>query len=256
MIKVIDKALNILELLANEQNKKFRLGEIADTLKMDHGTCANIIKTLAARGYVQQDGPRMGYKFGYMPYKLTNSAINNEELTKTAREEIDRLGERLNETAILSCIKNDKRVVLYHTTPNRELIVRTNVDKSIYSANTGRVIIANYTPTHLEKCLIRLGMPSEAEWPEIYKSNNPHGELINRLTAIKSTGYEIHHDSNEIVGIAAPVFGGGHVLGSVGVYMPKMRLANEEETLKLVLETAEAINKKIALTDRTSGNNN
>ena len=52
MIKVIDKALNILELLANEQNKKFQLGEIADTLKMDHGTCANIIKTLAARGYV------------------------------------------------------------------------------------------------------------------------------------------------------------------------------------------------------------
>ena len=48
MIKVIDKALNIIELLASEQNRKFQLGEIADTLEMDHGTCANIIKTLAA----------------------------------------------------------------------------------------------------------------------------------------------------------------------------------------------------------------
>lgn len=253
MIKVIEKALNILELLASEQGRKFQLGEIADTLKMDHGTCANIIKTLAYRGYVQQDGPRMGYKFGYMPFKLTNSAINNEELTKTAREDIDRLGERLNETAILSCIKNDKRIVLYHTTPDRELIVRTNVDKSIYSANTGRVILANYTPAHLEKCIIRLGLPPEEEWPEIYKSNNPRGELINRLTSIKSAGYEVHQDSNGIVGVAAPIFGGGHVLGSVGVYMPKMRYIHEQETLQLVLDTAEAINEKIALTDRTSG---
>ena len=253
MIKVIEKALNILELLASEQNRKFQLGEIADTLNMDHGTCANIIKTLAFRGYVQQDGPRMGYKFGYMPFKLTNSAVNNEELTKTAREDIDRLGARLNETAILSCIKNDKRIVLYNTTPNRELIVRTNVDKSIYSANTGRVILANYTPAHLEKCIIRLGLPTKEEWPEIHESNNPHGELINRLTCIRSAGYEIHLDSNGIVGIAAPIFGGGHVLGSVGVYMPKMRYLNENESLRLVLETADAINQKIALTDRTSG---
>ena len=113
---------------------------------------------LALRGYINQKGPRCGYKFGYMMYKLTNSAINNEELTKIARDEIDILGRKLNETAILSCIKNDKRVVLYNTVPDRELIVRTNVDKSIYSANTGRVIIANYTPAHLEKCLIRQGM--------------------------------------------------------------------------------------------------
>lgn len=254
MIKVIDKALNIIELLASEQNRKFQLGEIADTLEMDHGTCANIIKTLAARGYVQQDGPRMGYKFGYMPYKITNSAVNNEELTKIAREEIDRLGERLNETAILSCIKNDKRIILYHTTPNRELIVRTNIDKSIYSANTGRVILANYTPAHLEKCLIRLGLPSKEEWPEIYESNNPRGEMINRLTSVRSAGYEIHHDANGIVGVAAPVFGGGHVLGSVGVYMPKMRFVNEHDILDLILDTAGAINKKIELTDRTYDN--
>lgn len=253
VIKVLDKALNILELLGSEQNREFPLGEIADTLKMDHGTCANIIKTLTTRGYVNHDGPRQGYKFGYMPYKLTNTAINNEELTKIARDEIDRLGTSLNESAILSCIKNDKRIVLYHTVPDRDLIVRTNVDKSIYSANTGRVIIANYTPVHLEKCLIRLGLPSKEEWPEIYDSDNPQGELVNRLAAVRVAGYEIHHDTNGIVGVAAPIFKAGHVVGSVGVYMPKMRYTDEGSILKKVLDTASAINKKIELTDRTMG---
>ena len=78
MIKVIEKALNILELLAGEQDREISLGEIASTLNMDRGTCSNIIKTLAARGYVQQDSPRRGYRFGYTPFKLTNSYINNE----------------------------------------------------------------------------------------------------------------------------------------------------------------------------------
>ena len=252
-IKVIEKALNILELLASEESREFPLGEIADTLKMDHGTCANIIKTLTTRGYVNHDGPRQGYKFGYMPYKLTNTAINNEELTKIARDEIDRLGTCLNESAILSCIKNDKRIVLYHTVPDRDLIVRTNVDKSIYSANTGRVIIANYTPAHLEKCLIRLGLPSKEEWPGIYESDNPQGELVNRLASVRVAGYEIHHDTNGIVGVAAPIFKAGHVVGSVGVYMPRMRYTDEGGILKKVLDTASAINKKIELTDRTMG---
>ena len=248
-IKVIEKALNILELLASEENREFPLGEIADTLNMDHGTCSNIIKTLSSRGYINQKGPRCGYKFGYMLYKLTNSAINNEELTKIARDEIDDLGRRLNETAILSCIKNDKRIVLYNTVPDRELIVRTNVDKSIYSANTGRVIIANYTPAHLEKCLIRLGLPSKEEWPEIFTSDNPHGELVNSLAAIRIAGYEIHHDPNGIVGVAAPIFKAGHVVGSLGVYMPKMRYIDEKLILSTVLASAAEINKKIKQTE-------
>ena len=252
MIKVVEKALNILELLSSDQNKEFFLGEIADTLKMDHGTCANIIKTLAMRGYVHQDGPRRGYKFGYMMFKLTNTAINNEDLTKIAREEIDLLGNNLNETAILSCIKNDKRIVLYYTTPDRELVVRHNIAKSIYGANTGRVIIANYKPVHLEKCLIRLGLPSIDEWPEIYDSNNPAGELRNRLVDIKRDGYEIHYDSNGIVGIAAPIFRGGHVIGSVGVYMPKMRCGDENDVLRKVLDTAKAINFKVEQTEQFS----
>lgn len=249
VIKVIEKALNILELLASEQNKEFSLKEIADTFHMDCGTCANIIKTLSMRGYIQQKGPRCGYKFGYMPYKLTNTVISNEELTKIARDEIDKLGRSLNETAILSAIKNDRRVVLYNTIPNRELIIRPNIAKSIYSANTGRVIIANYNPAHLEKCIIRLGLPSKEEWPEIYESDNPHGEMINRLASVRMSGYEIHHNSDGIVGVAAPLFRDGHVTGSVGIYMPAMRYTNESKTLQLVLEAAKVINEKIRQTD-------
>ena len=158
MIQSIIKAMNIIEFLAMNPHREVPLKEIANALDMDHATCANIIKTLASRGYVQQSAPRCGYKFGYMFYKLTGTAMVHEELTKIAREDVEKLGRETNESAILSIIKNDKRIVLFYTSPDRELIVRTNVDKSVYSANTGRVILANYTQDHLEKFIIRNSM--------------------------------------------------------------------------------------------------
>ena len=250
MIQVLIKAMNIVELLAANPQREMMLSEIADALQMDHGTCANIIKTLAQRGYVQQSAPRRGYKFGYMFYKLTGTAIVNEDLTKIAREDIERLGSLTNESAILSIIKNDKRIVLFHTTPNRELIVRPNIDKSVYSANTGRVILANYTPDHLEKFIIRNSLPTPEEWPEIYNCSDPDLEVRRRLYKIKKAGYEVDVDPNGIVGFAAPLWRQGHVAGSIGVYLPTSRLTDREKILGNLLAAAESINHKLTLTDK------
>ena len=97
-----------------------------------------------------------------------------------------------------------------------------------------------------------MGLPTKEEWPEIYKTDNPNGELKNLLASVRQAGYEIHFDSNGIVGIAAPLFRGGHVVGSVGVYMPKIRYNHEDAILAQVLATAREINSKIEMTDRTA----
>ena len=249
MIQSIIKAMNIIEFLAMNPHREVPLKDIANALDMDHATCANIIKTLASRGYVQQSAPRCGYKFGYMFYKLTGTAMVHEELTKIAREDVEKLGRETNESAILSIIKNDKRIVLFYTSPDRELIVRTNVDKSVYSANTGRVILANYTQDHLEKFIIRNRMPTEDEWPAIYKSENPDLEFRRRLNKIRKMVYEVDFAPNGIVGFAAPLWRKGHVVGSVGIYLPATRLADEQEMLDRLLATADSINRKLSLTD-------
>lgn len=250
MILVLGKALNILELLGKNTDREMSLGEIAGTLKMDRGTCTNIIKTLAERGYVQQSGPRRGYKLGYMVYDLANSAVLNDDLTKIAREDITSLSKDLNESAILSVIRNDKRIVLFQTEPLRDVYVRTNIDKCVYSTNSGRVIIANYSPEHQEKFIIRVGLPSEKDWPEVFNSDNPQGTLMNYLSTIRQNGYYMIHDMKGIFSVGAPLFRNGHVAGSIGVYLPSFRVdGNEGIILQKVLAAAERINTKIRLTD-------
>ena len=250
MIQVICRAMKIIELLGTNPSKEFTVTEISGSLKLDKGTCTNILKTLASGGFVQQSGPRSGYKLGYELYKLTTGSVDNDKLTKIAREDIERLGSRLNETALLSVIRNDKRIVLYSSEHNRSIIIRTPIGKSIYSANTGRVILANYTPAHMEKFIIRVGLPNKEEWPEVFSSDNPSGLLHNYLMQIRQDGYSTYEDSNGILGIAAPLFQNSHVVGSVGVYLPVSRLESKDAVLRAVLETANTVNRKIELYDK------
>ena len=239
----------ILEFLGENPGKAVPMSVIADSLSLDRGTCAHILKTLSTQGFVQQENPRSGYQLGYKLYHLTGHIVENDELTAIARKDVDALGAELNETALLAVTRNDMRVVLYHTVPERSLVARTDMERSLYSACAGRVIMAYYTPSHLEKCLIRLGLPSREEWPEIYLSDHPDQELVNALTEIKQRGYDIQRDP-EITGFAAPLFMGGHVKGSIGTYLPKERVKNEAQIIDTMLHYAGEINRKLEIMSR------
>ena len=173
------------------------------------------------------------------------TGVSNTKLTKIARSDVEALGTLLNETALLAVSRNDKRVVIYSTIPDRDLIVRTKMEMLIYSVCAGRVILAHYTPVHLDECLIRLGLPTEEEWPEIYLSEHPEREIVNALTRIKQHGYDILDDGNGIVGFAAPLFVDGHVEGCIGTYLPTERAKDRKMILEALLYYAGEINKKL-----------
>ena len=84
--------MRILDYLGENSRRDCSLSEIADALSLDKGTCANILKTLSYGGFVQQEAPRSGYRLGYRLFHLTGHQVENEELTKIARHDIDLLG--------------------------------------------------------------------------------------------------------------------------------------------------------------------
>lgn len=249
MIQVLDKALRIMELLGKNPDRLVPMSEISETLSLDRGTCAHILKTLSARGFVQQEAPRSGYQLGYKLYHLTGHFVENTELTEIARKDVDTLGGELNETAMLAIARNGMRVVLYKTVPERSLLARTDMARSIYSACAGRVILANYPAAVLEKSLLQLGLPTREEWPEIYRSEQPEKELANTFVKIKQRGYDIQHD-HEVTGFAAPLFVSGKVVGSLGTYVPNNRIADEKIIVDALLHYADEINRKLRIANQ------
>ena len=115
----------------------------------------------------------------------------------------------------------------------------------LYSVCAGRIILAHYSSAHLEQCLIRLGLPTREDWPEIYGSEHPERELVNALTRIRQCGYDWLEDCHGITGFAAPLFMGGHVKGSIGTYLPTERVKDKDKIVDALLHYAGEINQKL-----------
>jgi DNA-binding IclR family transcriptional regulator len=244
MIQVIHRALNILELIAKERDKELGLSEIADSQGLNHGTCANIIKTLVARNYIVQVGKKQGYKLGPQAYYLTNNYSNKKELLKASIGPMKALSTKLNESCILAIIKDNMRITLHKEQCNHELqAVTSNDEKNIYLTATGRMILACMLHSDQELFIQKYGLPNEM-WPEI-KSKE---DMLMELQKIKLKQVCAHFADSHIVGIAVPIYKNDIVVASLGVYLPEVRF-----TFKTQEQIFFEINKSALLISQEMG---
>lgn len=243
MIQVIHRALSILEFIAQDPKHEYLLSEIADGNKLNHGTCANILKTLLNRGYVEKAASKRGYKLGFMVYKIANNKNYNLDLLEMSKPIMKSLRNEINEAIILSVIQNGKRVLLHEEQCNHELQVHTQPESSIYKASTGRMILAYYSPKELEEFIDSVGLPAEDEWPNI----NSKGDLISALNTIKNDNFEFSSNKNHVVGLSKPIFLNNKVIASLGIYLPDIRFTkeNKKRIITELEKSSKAINDKI-----------
>ena len=231
MIQVIHRALDILELVAKDRNKEFGLSEIADNLKLNHGTCANIIKTLVVREYIEQSGKKRGYKLGPRSYYLTGNYSNKKELLRIAVEPVKALRAKVNESCILAIIKDNMRVTLHKELSTHELqVVTSGEEKNVYLTATGRIILACMNSVDRDNFIHKYGLPNEM-WPDVKNEE----DLIFELKKIKEKQLAIHFDGAHVVGVAVPIYKNEEVVASVGIYLPEARFTYKEQE-KIFLE--------------------
>lgn len=247
MIQVVHRALNILEVIANSPQVSFSLSEIADTLHLNHATCANILKTLVNRNYVEQEGMKKGYRLGYMAFQLTAPNSYQTELKEIAIPLIDRLRDKINETVILSIVEGGKRLLIYHAECNHEVQVRTTQETSAYRATTGRIILAHYPPKKLDHFIKTYNMPTDKDWPEVRTKD----DLIKALSEIKEKEIEITSNSNHVVSLATLIYKNKSIIASLGIYLPDIRYNKKVEAFltKELLDTTRQINNELERQD-------
>mgnify|MGYP002412761736 CR=1 FL=1 len=157
---------------------------------------------------------------------------------------MENLIEEINETVILSVIKNYKRILLKEIPCSHEIQVRTTNESSVYKASTGRLILSYYSPKELEDFISKVGLPSEEDWPEIQTKE----DLFQQLNEIKNNQLALSHNRNHVVGISTPIFKNKKVEASLGVYLPDIRFGKNEKNKiinALTIATTQ-INKNIS----------
>lgn len=244
MIQVINRALDLLEQIAVEPEKPKALGELADGLQLNHGTCANILKTLVARGYVEQIGTKKGYVLGQQSYGLTGNDAYRKDLLEAAQGEMNALTQLINENCLLAIRKDNQRVVIYRTFAEQDLQVRTADVKSVYEAASGRLLIAVLPKEKIERFILKYGLPPEESWPEI----GSEAQLLEALNLIRREELAIQAIPNrQVIGLAVPIYKAGQVVASLSIYLPEYRYMNldKQQLVSSLRQCAQRINKRL-----------
>jgi IclR family KDG regulon transcriptional repressor len=244
MIQVINRALDLLELIANDPEQPKSLGELADGLSLNHGTCANILKTLVARGYVEQVAAKKGYILGAKSYTITGNEAYQKDLLEAVREPMEVLTQAVNENCLLAILKDNQRVVIHRTFAEQDLQVRTADIKPVYDSASGRLLLAMLSKEKLQRFISKYGLPSGDSWPEIQSEI----QLINALALMSRDELALQTIPNRhVIGLAVPIYKNGLAVSSLSIYLPEYRyMAMDKQRLVQTLrKCAESINNKL-----------
>lgn len=241
MIQVVNRAFDILEYIARNADKPRSLGEIAGELNLNAGTCANILKTMVDRNYIQKLDKQKGYVLGSMAEGFTGYEAQTKKLIDAAMGEMQRLTKQVNENSVLGVLRNDKRIVLLRAHGKHDLQANTATEKRAYTSSTGRLLVA-MLGNNTESFLAKYGLPTTEEWPEAVHAKS----FRKQVAQIRKAGYAVQVTKGQIIGFAVPVYNGDSVAASISVYMPIARYNKEPNPLlKLLNETAKRIEKEL-----------
>jgi DNA-binding IclR family transcriptional regulator len=243
MIQVIHRTFDILELLGSQPGRVFPLREIANLLQLHRATCANILKTLSQRGYVERLPGRGGYRLGSLAVAWHGLAAHDRELSMMAKPVLEALSAKINETSLIGVIRGTRRVTLECAASDRDLQVRSRQVRNVYETASGRLLLA-YLPTEqLEGFLDRVGLPEPDIWPEVRTR-----EAFDRaLATIRQKELARSDSAEHVVGLAVPVRQDDRVLAALSVYLPEVRFSRRrgDEIISAMRDASEAISRQL-----------
>ena len=219
MIQVAHRVFDILELLATNIDREFRLGEIADSLNLNHATCANILKTMIERGYITKVYPHKTYTLGPMVYQLPRGRNYQRSLVRAARPVMAQLAEQLQESVVLTILEQGRCYIIDEVKSLHLPAVQFDplYIRGLDSKATTRVLLAHLSRTERESVRqlnpaeqVQAGQPAnDADWHQM-------------LDTVRSQAVHVYADGATI-GLAAPVWRQGDMVAALGVYLPSER---------------------------------
>lgn len=113
-VPAVEKALEILELLADRPQEVLGLSEIARTLVMNKASCHATLTLLADRNYLIRHADKT-YSLGPGLLPLANSFLHDQNALPFARIEMTKLSLELNLDCVASSVVGPEIVVLAYT---------------------------------------------------------------------------------------------------------------------------------------------
>lgn len=222
-VQVIDRALSMLEILANV-GPALTLGELSKRLGLPKSTVLRLLMVLERHRFVEKEAQSGAYRLGLKLFELGSRAVAQLDLGERAKPHLERLVFATGETAYLCILDDGEALSVARVESSRAVRVPSGVGRRVpaYCTAVGKALLA-FLP--------------EAEFNLLFKRQRLHAytsntiptltRLRDELQAVRERGYAVDNEELEegLRCIAAPVREhSGKVRASLGVLCPAFRL--------------------------------
>lgn len=188
-IKVLDKAFAILELAVMCSPERITLSEFMKKCNLNKTTCARLIRSLVAKGYLENCGARNGYRAGIRAQSLGNNMHYDPVFFAIAKPACVYAAIELQSSVMISIMQNNHRYILLHE--NRSSITDMNIRaiaiKDLCNTASGFMLLAYATDAEISVALADIGYPNEHSMIMEKCFNNQDFRSV--LAQIKADGY-------------------------------------------------------------------
>ena len=185
MIQSIDRAIDILLALRSAPADGLFTMEISRTTGLSKAVCYNILKTLKARGVIEQSGNGGRYTLSRMFFSFSGGVFDDVYLKEQLVSTVHRAAEHLKETVSLVALRrNFELEILVREHVDHEIILSPNRYKPLYTTASGRCLLAGLDDAELETFISKEGLPEKEIWTEASTIDG----LKNSLAQIRESG--------------------------------------------------------------------
>lgn len=228
MIQSVERALHLLTLIAAER-EPLGVRDVARRSGLTVPTAQNLLKTLAASGFLHFDERERKYQVGVAALLLADAADPAACIRSFAHPYVERLQAETHATVVLVAYQQGRIMVADWCEPERGLAVRAcgRVLDHPFDMATGRVMLAWH--------------------PELVPADPAVAAVLQQVRADRRAVTE-NIGGSGIFAVAAPVFDAcGHASLGLGCSVPlfQMDTAAKERLCKAVQATAEEMGRAL-----------
>lgn len=204
-VRAVDRAMQLLEAVADEAGRGKTLSEVARRAAMPEPSTLRYLTTLEGRGYVEHvgTGEQGRYRLGLGVFMLAERALGNWDLRAIAMPYMQRLLDLYGETVNLAVFRQRKLVIIESLEGHRSIHQGARVGEQdlLRSTSLGKAVLA----LHSDEQALALLRDEEVK-RSTPKTLLDDGAMLRELRTVRSRGYAIDDEESEIglrcVGVA------------------------------------------------------
>lgn len=202
-VQVLDRAFDILELLAQSENP-MSLTSIVKETGLSKATAHRLLQSLYARRYVEKNNKQM-YSIGIKLYALVGNHINTLELLCESEPYLTAIKSELNLTIHLGVLQNTEIIYLEKKDfyQNSRLYAQIGFRTPAYCSSMGKCLLSCLSREELDATMA--GYPFESFTKNTIKNLS---ELKEHLKKVRKQGWAIDNEEY-LIGhrcVGAPIY--------------------------------------------------